>query len=369
MCNGCPGISSLDTSETIDDPLRVQSRWQYRMHSKHQSRREHIVRSLNFSPSDALRKRAKRMADCCQQPQLIELNNGRTAASLNRCKDRMCPLCAGFRAASVKERVATYLRTWRSCRLITLTVRSDDRGLAAQMKHLFDSFRKLRALRWWRESVQGGFYVVEVTLNQRTHQWHAHLHMLADGDFIAQAKLAHVWEQVTGDSRIVDIRAVPDRDKAVSYLTTYLAKPANVERWPPDAVREYAEALHGKRLVHTFGSHHAAKSDVAEEAEEPKPAAPLLSLSRLSLLDEADVADASHACEILARRGWPWTVLLDRPSTLNGASPPPIEEWEEKMLTDLLRSLSLQVAGETPARPQIQERPAKQGALFQLTHV
>jgi REP element-mobilizing transposase RayT len=54
-----------------------------------------------------------------------------------------------------------------------------------------------------------------------------HIHLIVDMEYIPQHEMAEVWRTVTGDSFIVDVRAVLDsagRDRAVNYLAKYLGK-------------------------------------------------------------------------------------------------------------------------------------------------
>ena len=55
----------------------------------------------------------------------------------------------------------------------------------------------------------GGFYSYENTYNEKTGEWHPHLHIFGVlEEWIDQESLAETWHEITGDSYIVDIRRV-----------------------------------------------------------------------------------------------------------------------------------------------------------------
>ena len=58
----------------------------------------------------------------------------------------------------------------------------------------------------YKEAWQGGLYAVEAVNKGRG--WHVHLHVLVEGGYVSQRLLAADWQELTGDSCIVDIREV-----------------------------------------------------------------------------------------------------------------------------------------------------------------
>ena len=52
-------------------------------------------------------------------------------------------------------------------------------------------------------------YSYENTYNEKTGEWHPHVHMFALLDtWIDQEQLSETWHEITGDSFVVDIRKV-----------------------------------------------------------------------------------------------------------------------------------------------------------------
>lgn len=151
-------------------------------------------------------------------------------------------------------------------RFATFTLAHKGEGCGAMLDRLHHAFRKMRQTPEWAEHVTGGVYVVQVTRNEHRGEWHVHLHMVIDGDYWPQALLSRLWLKITGDSKIVDIRAVHDRRQVAKYLADYVAKPNDVISWSWAAIVEYADAMHGRRLVHTFGSAHGVKIEDETDA-------------------------------------------------------------------------------------------------------
>lgn len=83
--------------------------------------------------------------------------------------------------------------------------------------------------------------------------WHVHLHVLIVGRFWAQREISSEWLAVTGDSSVVDIRALP-RERAVNYAAKYVGKgiDSGVEQ-KPEAFVEAIKALKGRRMLIVFG--------------------------------------------------------------------------------------------------------------------
>jgi len=196
---------------------------------------------------------------------------------------------------------------------MTLTLAHKGESLDAMMDRLYIAFRDLRKLPVWRRHVKGGVFACQVTRNTKAGEWHAHLHIIVDGVYFPQTQLKAAWLQVTGDSEIVDIRPVPDRAKIAGYVGDYVSRPNEVAGWGWAAIEEFAEAMHGRRLVHTFGSAHGVK--VEDEADTREPGGGTFVCDSLSLLKWRAKNDAAAVATImcLAAQGPEWAkVLVDK---------------------------------------------------------
>ena len=136
----------------------------------------------------------------------------------------LCPFCAGIRASKAiqkyTERVDEVLKKNRKLKpvLITLTVKNGT-DLSERSAHLIKSLRTLikrrqdynKKGRGFNEfcKINGAMYSYENTYNEKTGEWHPHVHMFALLDtWIDQEQLSETWHEITGDSFVVDIRKV-----------------------------------------------------------------------------------------------------------------------------------------------------------------
>ena len=143
-------------------------------------------------------------------------------AKLHLRQHLLCPFCAAIRASRAiqryVERINQVLQENRKLKpvLITLTVKNGS-DLAERSEHLMKSFRTLLERRrdylkkGWGYSefckVQGAMYSYENTFNEKTVEWHPHIHMFALVDqWIDQQEFSEYWHSITGDSMVVDVR-------------------------------------------------------------------------------------------------------------------------------------------------------------------
>lgn len=343
MTTDNPGVdsSSLDAQETSpspfdehttapDDPLALQSTQQRIAHRHHDGLRRRIIRAL-FDDGDAvLHRRSHRLAACCCCPTFRTSPTTRIGVNLARCRDRLCPLCSRRRGAQATAKVAALARTFDAPRLLTLTVKSAPEALRGTVRKLFTAFSLLRAMKGWQSRVTGGVWTLEITRNAVTGEWHPHLHIIADGEFFPQKLLSELWLQCTGDSFIVDVRAVHDRAEAARYVAQYLSKPTDAAGWPLPAIAEYAHALHGKRLMQPFGT--ARKVDLDDDAEDENwtTSTALCTAHTLQAACSAGYEPARHARDIIARLGTDHAIAagVTPPGTQGTAVPVEAEELE-----------------------------------------
>jgi len=317
------GSSSVHHSETTVESLRAAGivcaasdlldekrppRWgdtppQRTMHARFRRQRDVILDAFCASNDPQIAKRLRRMEACCVCPMYCLNTAGLVSVAPGFCRDRLCPTCASCRGRIVQARVAAACRDMDQTRFITLTVQCNGQPLAERLDHLYASFRRMRQGKIWKSHVRGGMAVLEVTRNQTTGHWHPHLHVLADGVYFDHKSLKRAWEEATGDSMVVDIRAVVSRANAARYVAAYVAKPAEVHAWAPAAVAEYALALHGRRLVVAFGSMHGKLGDPDDDGTRPKLVGILCSSLRLHRARDAGCPYAEFASTVLARVG------------------------------------------------------------------
>ena len=195
----------------------------------------------------------------------------------------ICPFCASIRASRSIQRnnpkVIEILRQNRKLKpiFLTLTV-ANGHDLEERQKHLMDAFRTLikRRQDWLKKGrgynefckLLGGFYSYENTYNEVTG-WHPHLHIFGVLEqWIDHDALCRTWHEITGDSKIIDIRRVrKDKKhgygKAIAEVCKYALKfgDLSVEKtWDAYMVLK-GERKVGLRLSGSFGLLRGIKLD------------------------------------------------------------------------------------------------------------
>lgn len=322
--------SSLEPLESTDDPLRVQSRHQHRIHHLHQPERSRLVAALAGGDTPELRGAASALGNCCRTPIVYTTTCGRLATRAGWCRHRVCPLCSRLREHESGKRAATLCGRMDSPRFITLTLREDGQPLAARLDRLADAWRRLRQQASWKSAVRGGIYGIQVTRGAGGDGWHVHMHVIADGTYFHHSTLREAWAKATGDSTIVDIRAVPSRSSVATYIARYICNANAIARWDAAAIREFVAAFKGRRTLHTFGCHHGKVVDAVDEPEPRGEVNAEVSLTEIEELAREGDEGASFAMDVLRRQDWVSRRLLDPPGTPHRSTlVAPVEWWEQ----------------------------------------
>lgn len=200
--------------------------------------------------------RLDRWDDCGSNAWVVRDVNDRTrlAVVASYCHDRFCRPCANQRSRTIVGNLTPKLQK-KPHRFITLTLKSGNLTLKQMVDKLYRCFRRLRTSKLCKTRLRGGVAFLELKWVQLTDHWHPHLHVICEGTFIPQDQLAAAWLKITGDSYIVDIRFVADRDQVARYVTKYASKPLSatfINR--PDQLDEAIAVLGGRRLFTTFGT-------------------------------------------------------------------------------------------------------------------
>ena len=70
--------------------------------------------------------------------------------------------------------------------------------------------------------IDGAFYTTEYTYNDKTKEWHPHIHIFAlISDWIDQEELSETWHEITNDSYIVDVRRVKKKPSKTDTARLY----------------------------------------------------------------------------------------------------------------------------------------------------
>jgi len=208
------------------------------------------------------------------------------------CGNRFCPICCVPRNKRVRLRLKWILshiqkRRTAGIKHLTLTIRSES-DLPAMIKHIMKAFRRLRQTKYWKHSVFGGAYIVEIT--GRPGNWHAHIHAAIHSYWMDWHKILRMWKQVS-DGQGVYIQAIPVK-ATINHLLKYLSKGAE----PTQVELLKAQALKHVRLFQPFGEWHAVNSTYV------KPTYKCTECGQASFLPDFMLYSAysngySHACE------------------------------------------------------------------------
>lgn len=244
------------------------SLYQQRRFGDRITEQERIANALANSHADELLAISKRMYQCCQNAMVaVDDATGDVCLHEKRCKSRQCVYCGRLRVNACLAKLLKAVSTMNSPRFLTLTVASSDDPLREQLQHLRDSFARLRRQRGWKTHVCGGIYTIEVTRNPTTKQWHPHIHAIIDGTFWKQPDIANAWLIATGNSSIVDIRFVHNRESQTRYLATYATKSSDMKSIPTPHIAEFVEQTRSLRLFQTFGTLHGVNLKEEDDDE------------------------------------------------------------------------------------------------------
>lgn len=282
-----------------------QTALQKHLHHPHERRRTAIVSALVKAGWPEEHRWAVRLADCCCTALIFhEPMTGKVRPWLPRCGSRLCPFCGQGRAARVAEQLHDMIGTMKAPRHIILTFRSRTEPLGQQLAHMRAAWNKLRRMKPWVARVDAGVYTVEITRNPDTGLWHPHLHAIVDGEYFPQKLLSKLWSQCMDGGHHVWITKVHHNRNAAWELAKYVGKPPDAQNFPASAIVEFARAVHGKRMLQTFGSLHGRSTPAPEEPPAEKPKTRTIALSRLAWLATTGLPVARDLVAALWSR-WP----------------------------------------------------------------
>jgi len=182
------------------------------------------------------------------------------------CGSRFCPVCSVRRRNRVRNRLQHLVKNCdhpkgHGYKHLTLTI-SNQANLAGMTKEIVASFRKLRNRQYWKNNVDGGAYVLEITGNPGN--WHVHIHIVMMSRFMPFDRLLGLWMKVSS-GRGVYIQQIPP-SAVIGYLTKYITKSDISD----DLQEEMNDELHDKRLFNPFGTWHT----LAKTYVQPKHVCP-----------------------------------------------------------------------------------------------
>jgi hypothetical protein len=254
------------SNEVFTRYLTQQLRTSERLTERLEMKRLLIKRLLKFGFKDE----ADKLKRCSANVKSLVCGSGHSFRTIvdYRCHLPFCPDCANLksrkRLAAILPKFLQALRDDPSLIIAfsTLTLRSDkaeNRSLRDGCKELKSSFRKLRKRDIWSPCV-GGFGAIENTYSEE-NGWHPHSHnVLLLKNYIPQKGLSDAMYDITGDSKIVDIRTVHNLASGLVECIKYPFKPADIHRLGKAEIQEMLD-LKGERLCVPFGILHGIEVD------------------------------------------------------------------------------------------------------------
>lgn len=200
-----------------------------------------------------------RISQCCLFPVLYRsTDTGILAISQSRCKSRACPHCSIIRGHEVEKKIQNLIKHCDAPKLLTLTLKSSNKPLHQQLEHLKSSFTKIRRTKQWKTKIKGGLSVLEITWNPSSG-WHPHLHCIIDSTYWKQSQISQLWNKITTDSSIIDIRMIYSIKNTSHYISKYISKSCGTLDYPLHITAELCLTMHGVRTLSTFGNLHGVK--------------------------------------------------------------------------------------------------------------
>lgn len=185
---------------------------------------------------------------------LVEQKTGAIKVSSCKCHDRFCQACGEERGRELSDALQALCCLGKTLHVV-LTLMSTDAPLDECLDRIYKCFGKLRTDKWWKLHATGGSASFECTYNAVTKQWHPHLHVLVQADYLDQRKLRETWLRITGDSHVCNVSLVGQGRAAAREVTKYISKPIHRSVDGDQAlIVELIGSLKGRRLITTFGT-------------------------------------------------------------------------------------------------------------------
>ena len=282
--------------------LGEESHFQSCIHAPTREARHRILGALIDGQEKPHGRWARQIASCGTGAKFyIDQVQKRVRPWIHRCKNRMCPFCGKKRSADTSARIEEHVLHYNHPRHIVLTVKSVDKPLREQLDTMRRWFGKLRRLKAFKDRVIRGIYAIEVTMNEKTHLWHPHVHIIYDGMYFPFKLLQRLWHEVTGASEIVYIGDVTDRPGMAKEISKYCGKPAKLSLLTDEQIRNYAAAVSGLRMIQDFGKKLAKPVTDEIKDEQPERGEYAISLSRVVWLAENGWIEAQRLAVLIAR--------------------------------------------------------------------
>ena len=231
---------------------------------KHKARQKRLTQKLMIGmvnlDSD-LTKSYWRTYNCCES--LLQYDK---KISFQRCKNRFCLDCNGYRTAKLINGYLHQIEAMTDPWFVTLSrVNCSWDDLDREISFLNSQFAKIR--NWFRSQRLRGAIVFldglkkfEVTYSILRDDFHPHIHLIVDGQFNAYTLLGQWFRLVDGagaqgqDVRQADPGSVKELFK---YMTKFWKEDEKdnetIEAYNPEELDHIMKAMKGKQVFKSFG--------------------------------------------------------------------------------------------------------------------
>lgn len=285
-----PTAVTNETNSVLPPPrwpstLPAETKLQKHVLRPHRTRTIAVLDALQSTGLEHHDRWAHRLGACCRTGFLhVHPDTGHTRPWFLKCRSRLCPFCGKGRSAQVADAIHAIVDAMEHPKHVTLTYRSRPHSLRQQLRDMRRALAQLRRHPEWKRRVAGGVYTVEITRNAQTGLWHPHLHLLIDSAYFPQPLLARLWGEVMEGGENVWIRQVLNSRNAAWEISKYVGKPPPAESWPIPATVAYAEAVHGMRMLQTFGASHGKRLPDENPHPDVKPQGKYISIPALAYM-------------------------------------------------------------------------------------
>ena len=207
-------------------------------------------------------------SQCCSAG---EIKDGKVV--MRYCRSRICRICNNIKTATLINKYQSQFDISRT-HFVTLTFKNVEKeqlrqSLKDQKRILYNTRQALR-----RKGINlSGIYTTEITYNEKSKEYHPHIHMMVQGSFSDCEELVCCW--VARSNKMgyncsflaQDIQKVSGPE-SFKELFKYVSKWYKDKDGKLDAVvvDTIIEATWGLRMVQTFGDIIAQSEEIQEES-------------------------------------------------------------------------------------------------------
>lgn len=196
-----------------------------------------------------------RMTDCRRYAYFARhKETGMVRVATRTCKQRWCPMCNGARRSWLQHEIGNWIKNLDRPKFLTLTIKHSDAPLMFQIDTLYRCFQKLKKSSLFQRRVNGGIWFFQTKISERSGEWHPHLHVLLDAEYIYRAHISDLWLSITGHSPVIDIRTVHGGDQIAGYVSRYASNPVSLKDTPVDRYMELYDTFKGRKICGKWGT-------------------------------------------------------------------------------------------------------------------